>query len=137
MTARRVLAAFTLAVTAGCSSLQPVPVEFITEATPLNVQISDGHRTVDVANPRLSGDTVLGTSWGSPVAIPLRRVQRVSTVRFSGARTAMLIGGLAVIGVLATHTVLTRASGDGSQYCDYDIPPMGPDPVECAYPGNP
>lgn len=136
MHARRVLVAFTLAFTAGCSSLLPVPVEFISETNPREVHIYNGYRTMVMASPRLSGDTVLGSVSGADVAIPLRQVQRVSAVRFSGLRTAVLVGGLLAFGGLATYTMVTRASGDGSQYCDYDIPPMVPG-VDCAYPSNP
>jgi hypothetical protein len=134
---RRLVAAFTLALTAGCSSLRPVPVEFITDANPPEVHIYNGYRMMVIDSPRLSGDTVHGSERGKEVAIPLRQVQQVSAVRFSSLRTTALIGGIMALGGLAAFTILTRANGDGSEYCDYDIPPMVPGSVICGYPGNP
>jgi hypothetical protein len=140
MKTRRVVAAALLPLIGACRSMQPVPVDFIPQTNPAVVYLSDGYGvTQAVANPRLSGDTVHGTTVGGnqPVAVPLNRVQRMSTVRLNPARTAFLVGGLTAVGALMTYAMLARAHGDGADYCDYDRQPTGPGAVECAYPSNP
>lgn len=137
----RVTAAVTLVATTACVGLQPVwdPARFIAETKPPVVYVMKGREAVlTITNPRVTGDTVLGTLPGEsePVVLPLSAVQNIGTVRFSGARTAMLVGGLVALGGLATFAVLSRASGDGSEFCDYDRQPMVPG-VECAYPSAP
>jgi hypothetical protein len=94
--------------------------------------------TQAVAHPRISGDTVHGTTIGGtePIAVPLRQVQRMATVRLNRTRTAFLVGGITIVGALMTYTVLTHAAGDGSQACDYDNQPMIPG-TECGYHSNP
>ena len=139
MNTRRVVAAALLPLIGACQSMQPVPLEFIPETHPAVVYLSDGYGvTQAVANPRLSGDTVHGTTVGGnqPVAVPLRQVERMATVRLNRARTALLVGGLTAVGALMTYAVLARARGDGSEFCDYDNQPMIPG-TECGYHSNP
>jgi hypothetical protein len=114
----RVFGAVVLASTLSCSSRQSVPVAFISSDAPPSVQVSDGYRVVDVAQPRLSGDSVSGLVNGREVAIPLRRVQSITTVRFSSARTVLLIGGVVAIGGLMAYAVTTEGEGELKQ-CDY------------------
>jgi hypothetical protein len=133
------MAAALLPLIGACRSMQPVPLEFIPETHPAVVYLSDGYGvTQAVANPRLSGDTVHGTTVGGsqPVAVPLRQVQRMATVRLNPARTALLVGGLTAVGALMTYAVLARARGDGSEFCDYDNQPTIPG-TECGYHSNP
>jgi len=126
MIERRVTVAAILAVTAGCSSLQPVaePLRFIAETNPPVVYVSYETGAVMVMeNPRISGDSMLGTVPGEsrPVALPLNQVQTVSTVRRNSGRTALLIAGLAGMGAVMTYAVL--ANGTNSNYtCDYNDP---------------
>jgi hypothetical protein len=114
-----------------------VPVEFITEASPPIVHLSDSYGVVvSIENPRLSGDTVLGTAMGQnrPVAIPLRQVQRISTVRFNGGRTALLVGGVAAMGALAAYAALANASGNSGYMCDYNEPSQdGSEREKCGF----
>lgn len=105
--------------TTACSSLQAVPVAFISEVRPTEVQISNGAGVVrTLVNPRLSGDTVMGTALGKPVAIPLREVQRVATVRFSRSRTAMLIGSVVTTTSLIAYVFILDARGKDKVVCD-------------------
>ena len=134
--ARRAAAVAALLVTAGCSSLQPVPVAYINETRPAIVHVSDGFGVVTtIANPRVSGDTVVGTTLGGaqPVAVPLREVQRVSAVRRNSGRTAMLIAGIAGAGALMTYAVI--ANGARSDYtCDYNEPTLdGSEREKCGF----
>ncbi len=124
MTARSLPVAFALTLTAACSSLQAVSLEFINEVKPRYVTISDGYSLTEIANPRVDGDSMLGmTITGDrPVAIPLREVERISTVRFSSGRTVALIGGVAAFGALATYAMLAKGNGDVSTTCDIGSP---------------
>lgn len=128
-----------LATLAACHSLQPVPVSFIPSASPQVVYLSDGNGvTQAVANPRLSGDTVVGTVVGgdAPIAVPLDEVQRIATVRVNRARTVFLLGAVTVGSGLLAYAILTHAAGDGSEFCDYDNQPNLPG-TECGYHSNP
>ena len=129
-----------LATLAACHSMQPVPVSFIHSASPQVVYLSDGNGvTQAVANPRLSGDTVVGTAVGGsgPVAIPLNEVQRITTVRVSRGKTVLLISAFAGAGAMVAYAVLAKANGDSEGFCDYDQQPTGPGATECGYPSNP
>ena len=120
----------------GCQSLQPVPLRYITETKPAVVYVADGFGVVTtVANPRLSGDTVVGTVPGGnrPVALPLREVQRVSTVRLNRGRTAMLIAGVVAAGAFTAYAVLSDAGERSDFTCDYNKPTFGGVP-QCGFP---
>lgn len=114
--------------------MQAVPVAFISETNPPLVYLSDGNGvTQAIANPRLTGDTVVGTTVGSnlDVAVPLREVQRVSTVRVNRGRTAMLISGLVAAGGVVSYVLLNNANGKSTFYCDWSEPKR--DGVRCDY----
>ncbi len=117
----RLLSIGLLAGALACSSRQAVPVDYISAAAPPTVQISDGYRVVDVELPRLSGDSVLGRVNGADVAIPLRKVQSITTVRPSSARTALLIGGAAALGGLVAYAFISDGTGEMVE-CNYDDP---------------
>lgn len=141
MTLSRVAALAALPLLAACRSMQPVSLQYIPEASPSVVYVSDGYGvTQTIANPRLSGDTVHGTTVGGnqPVAVPVREVQQVATVRLNRGRTVMLLGGLTAGGVLLVHTVLSHTSADKAFFCDYNNPNpnQGPDAPQCAFPTN-
>lgn len=124
MTARSV--PVLLVCAAACSSMQAVSLEFVNEVKPRYVTISDGYSLTEIANPRVDGDSMLGMSitGDRPVAIPLREVERISTVRFSTGRTAALISGVAVFGALATYAMLAKGNGPVVTACD------GPSPID-------
>lgn len=115
----RVLTAALLVGALACSSRQTVPVDFISATAPTTVQVFDGYKVIDLQQPEVSGDSVRGTVSGAEVAIPLNRVQLVTAVRFSGVRTAMLIGGVAAVGALMGYAL---ASNEGSEMteCEYE-----------------
>lgn len=125
MTGLRLIAAVTLVATAGCVNLRPVfdPARFIAENHPPVVYVMRGTEAVlTISNPRVSGDTVHGTLVGEnqPIAMPLREVQNIGTVRFNSARTVMLVGAAAVVSALMTYAVLTRGAGDMKVCVDGD-----------------
>ena len=115
----RLLSAALLAGSLACSSRQAVPVDYISTAAPLTVQVFDGHRVFDLDQPTVSDDSVRGRVQGADVAIPIRKVQGMTAVRFSSARTAMLIGGVAAVGALMGYAL---ASNEGSEMtqCEYE-----------------
>lgn len=126
-----------LALTASCSSLQSVSVGYINDTRPAVVHLSDGFGVITtIVNPRVSGDTVVGTTLGGaqPVAVPLREVQRVTAVRRSGGRTAMLVAGIAGAGGLITYAVLSNAGGRNDFVCDYNDPTLdGSEREKCGF----
>ena len=115
----RALSVALLAGSLACSSRQTVPVDFISATAPSTVQVFDGYKVIDLQQPTVSGDSVRGRVSGAEVAIPLSRVQLVFATRFSGARTAMLIGGVAAVGALMGYAL---ASNEGSEMtmCEYE-----------------
>jgi len=119
----RVLSAALLAGSLACSSRQAVPVEFISASAPPTVQVSDGYRVLDVTQPRVSGDSLSGMVNGAPTAIPLRRVQSITTVRHSSSRTVLLIGGVAAVSGLIAYAFISDGSGEMVE-CNYDDPGM-------------
>lgn len=116
---KRPIALVTLALTAACSSIQAVPIEFISEMKPTTVDLYTGYgRHVEITNPQLVGDTVVGTSGGlKTVSVPLAHVEQISARRFSGARTAMLVGSLTVLAALGTYMVLNDDTGEAEDLC--------------------
>jgi hypothetical protein len=105
------LASITVA-SAGCRSWQPSPIERVSPATLANakaVRVTrlDGS-TLEIAGPQLAGDSLVG-SVGSPpqrAAVALRDVQRLEERRVDAGRTggltaAILLGALAVVGIIA------------------------------------
>ena len=124
MRARLVVAAAVLSQSWACSSMQSVPVEFIPEAKPTVVQLTGQHGLrVAVAHPRLSGDTIYGMAGGDKEsAYPLRQIGSITTKRFSGARTALLIGsGVAVAG-MATFFLIISGNSEPELTCGIDNP---------------
>lgn len=117
----RALAAVLLGGALACSSRQAVPVDFITAAAPFAVQVSDGYQIVDVTRPRLSGDSVWGIVNGAEAAIPLRRVQRITTIRFSRARTVLLVGGVAATLGMFAYAMSSKPGSEMTQ-CQYGNP---------------
>ena len=113
------LSALLLLGALGCSSRQFVPVDYITTAAPPVIQVYNGYKMFDVQQPTLSGDSVRGTVNGTSVAIPLRQVQLVSARKFSSARTAALVGGIAIIGGFMAYAMVTEGEGELEQ-CNYD-----------------
>jgi hypothetical protein len=126
----RVFAPLALLAALACSSLQPVadPFQFITETKPPLVYVAYETGAVMVLNnPRVAGDSVIGTVPGESrsVALSRRQVQSVSTVRRHTGRTAMLIGGLVGAAGVVTYAVLINAKGDDAK-CDYSDPKDNP-----------
>jgi hypothetical protein len=133
MKVRRITSAVVVAATAGCSSLQPIPVRAITETRPQVVYITQGNGAVVlVVSPRLRGDSVVGTQ----VALPLRDVQRISVRQVSKGRTAMLISGMVVLSAVGLYAV-TTAGGRSDWYCDYGGPAINELGVPRCGPGGP
>jgi hypothetical protein len=107
-------------------SLQPVsePARFITETKPEMVYVTQGTGAiVEVMNPRMNGDTLVGTRLGAsrnPVILPWRYVQRVSTMRRSKSRTMMLIAGITVASAVSVYAFTQSQNGHAAWACDYN-----------------
>ena len=120
--------------TAACSSIRPVrePARFIAEQKPPVVYVgyvTEGvGYTREMTNPQIVGDSVVGT-WtegNSPASIPMRDVHSVAALRRDGARTAMLLGGAAVVTGVMAYVLLQNAAGNNDWYCDYSPNRRGP-----------
>ena len=122
-TLTRLTATLTLALTVACSSMQRVPVDYINVEKPQVVHLANSHGVVTtVLNPTTSGDTVYGTAMGSkPIAVPLRQVESISTVRHSTGRTVALVAGATSITALVAYAVFTTADNDEDWYCDFGV----------------
>jgi hypothetical protein len=95
-------------VTAGCAIWQAAPVSVIPETNPRLVRLVDGYGVRrDIANPRVSGDTVYGTAQEDDraIAFPLSQVERILIRRVDRGRTAVLVAGLTFVGAIATYAI--------------------------------
>ena len=113
----RRVAAVAVLLTAACSSIQAVPLEFISETKPTTVDVYTGYgRHVAVDNPQLVGDSVVGTDGSrNQVAVPVEHIEQISARRFSSSRTVMLVGSLAVLAALSTYMVLNDDQGEAAE----------------------
>lgn len=138
MSCIRVSLAAVLLGSAACRSVQPVmqPSQFIPRANPEVVIVTyNDNSEVPVAQPRMSGDTLLGT-WqglGEPVAVPMSQVQRIDAVQRDRKRTTLLIAGLTAVTAAGVYALIQATSG--SDVCDYGRPGEGegglPKPYQC------
>jgi len=123
LSVRAPLAALLL-VGVGCMSVRPVtqPAQFIPQTNPdVVLVIYNDNSEVPVENPRMSGDTLIGT-WaglGEPVAAPLSQVQRIDARQRDRTKTRMLIGGIAALTVAMGYVTLEVARGGSGPACDY------------------
>lgn len=126
---RRLATAGLLAATAACARVSEVfdPARFISERSPSVVYVTQRSRAVvTIVNPRVSGDTVVGTVWGEnrPLAVPFSDVHSVSAVRVDGVRTTLLALGVTAGAALTGYILFGTANGHNDWFCDYD-PPQG------------
>lgn len=108
---------------AGCTTLQPVsnPARFIPETNPHVVYVTHaGGAVVAVAEPRVSGDSLLGTWQGLSrrVALPMVQIRRVEAIQRDKTRTTALIAGVTALTATLGYLVAQRAGGT-SPHCDY------------------
>ena len=110
-----------LVLAAACSSMQRVPVDYINVERPGVVHLTNSYGVVTtLLNPSTSGDTVYGTATDSkPVAVSLRQVESISTVRHSTGRTVALVAGATSITALVAYAVFSTADNDEDWYCDW------------------
>jgi len=124
MIVRRLTTAGIVAAMVACSRVREVyePARFISEKNPPVVYVTQRNgAVVTLANPRVSGDTVLGVllAENRAVAMPFSQVHSVAAVRFDGARTALVAAGIALTSALAAHAFFGTANGKNNWYCDY------------------
>jgi hypothetical protein len=108
---------------AGCSTLQPVrePAQFIPAMHPKVVFVTYKNRSIiEVAQPRMSGDTIHGTLQGhsTPIAVPLRQIQSIAALQHNKKRTIIMIAGLSVLTAATIYGIAGSWSGK-AQECDY------------------
>jgi hypothetical protein len=109
---------------AGCASIQPVrdPASFISDAKPAVVYVTHNNGALlTIAQPRVSGDTLLGTWQGAEqsLALSFNELKEVQAMRRDKVRTTFLITGVSLIGVALAYQ-LVRNSGDGQEPCNFE-----------------
>jgi len=104
------------------------PAQFIAEKKPAIVYVVTNRegKVLEIANPRVSGDTVLGTSAAEnlPVALPLSEVYRVAALRPHGGRTALLVAGVTAAAGIVAYAFVQNAAGRNNWSCDYNTPAL-------------
>lgn len=108
---------------AGCATLQPVsdPAAFISATNPQVVYAThNSGSVVAVAQPRISGDTLLGVRQGlsRPVALPLSHLRRIQAVQRDRTRTTVTVAGITTITAVVGFLLLQK-TGDQGPSCDY------------------
>ena len=108
----------------GCVSVRPLrdPARFIVESRPSYVYVThNSGALLTISQPRVSGDSLLGTWQGADqqVALPLNQFQRIAAVQRDKTRTTLLIAGVSMITVSMTY-LLTRGSAALRQPCNFE-----------------
>jgi len=123
MTGSRLALVALILSSAGCATLQPVrdPATFISQTNPQVVYATHKNGSVlAVAQPRVSGDSLLGTWQGlaRPLGLPLTHVQRIEAVQRDKKRTTLVIAGAAALTATLGY-LLVQARGGSGPSCDY------------------
>ena len=119
MTLQRLTLAGVLLSTAACMTVRPVPsvATFVPQQRPQLVWVTyTDNSIVPVMQPRISGDSLVGTWQGlsEPVAIPLGEVKLVQARQQDRPRTRALVGALTVFTALGIFAI-TRSTGNAVQ----------------------
>jgi hypothetical protein len=109
---------------AGCASVQPLsnPAAFISQTRPSVVYVTHNNGAIlTIAEPRVSGDSLLGTWKGAEqsLALPFQEVKEVQALRNDKVRTTFLVAGVSLIGVALGYQLI-RNSGDGQEPCNFE-----------------
>lgn len=124
MSLKKIVPAFLLvSVSSACMTVRPVPApaQFIPQSNPPLVYVTyTDNSIVPVAQPKISGDTLVGTWAGlsEPVAIPFHQIQLVQAKQPARGRTRLLIAGIVAFtaaGVYAIQQLTGNYRRD--QYC--------------------
>jgi hypothetical protein len=134
----RVSLALVLFSSIGCATVQPVPnpAQYIDKAHPsvLYVTYTD-NSSVSVSQPRISGDTLFGTTPGvagsEAVALPLHDLSAIRAPQPDRKKTALLIAAIAVGTAGAVYT-LTQAFGQSCGTNGFHQDPGQPIVTTCA-----
>lgn len=123
MLLRTLVIAGTLVGTAGCMTVRPVlaPAQFIPQTNPQLVYVTyTDNSIVPVAQPKISGDSLVGTWAGlaEPVAIPFNQIQVVQAKQPARGRTRLLIAGIVAFTAASAFTI-SKLTGNyrRDQYC--------------------
>jgi hypothetical protein len=93
--------------------VQPVsPEQVVTTERPTTVRVQrkDGAQFV-MADPRIAGDTLLGSVDGKPARIALSDISNVAVKRDDGTRTAAIIIGVVVVPIVILIAALCGSGG--------------------------
>ena len=124
MTLQRLALAGMLLSTAACMTVRPVPsfIQFVPQRRPQLVWVTyTDNSIVPVMQPRISGDSLVGTWQGlsEPVAIPLNEVKLVQARQPDKRRTTWLIASLGVFTAAGVYALIQKTSGKS----DACVPP--------------
>ena len=99
---RLIIAVVAVAGLVGCKTIQPVssPSNFVSAQRPDLIWVTnEWNEIVPLGNPRVAGDSLVGT-WvglGDEVRIPLSQARNVEAKQFNAGRTLILAGSLAAV----------------------------------------
>ena len=114
-----------------CTAVRPVssPAAFIAEKGPDRVWVNQADSGVWVERPSIKRDTLVGTVFGDPIAIPLSSVQTMRARQAAKGTTALVLGGFTVAGAVLAVIAL-NSHGPAKTFCD-------PASQSCSNPGVP
>ena len=128
MALARVSLALVLFSTIGCATVRPVmdPAQFVAEKRPAALYVTyNDNSSVSVSQPRISGDSLYGTTPGvegaEPVAVPLHDLTSIRAPQHDKSKTALLIAAIAAGtagGVFALTQVFGNSCGSNSFHAD-------------------
>ena len=99
---------------AACTSVGVVgyPAEYLSINSPSHVWITQADNSVvDLHNPQVHGDTLVGFSNGGYVEMPIESVKLMRAQFSSPARTAILAGTSAIVAAVAVSSLMGGGSG--------------------------
>ena len=129
MTWKKVVSVLLLGtMTSACMTLRPVqsPGQYIPKSNPPVVYVTyTDNSIVPVSQPKISGDTLLGTWAGlaEPVTIPFRDIQLVQAKQPDRGKTRMLIIGLTAVTAAGLYAII-KGTGDRPAPCTVQYTPI-------------
>lgn len=106
-------------IVVGCyrwRAAETAPRTFVEAERPAHVRVTTGHSTIEMQEPRIVGDSLIGSGPRQRhhgVRVALADVTRVDTPQLDGLRTGLLVGSI-IIGLAALAYVAVGASLGGA-----------------------
>lgn len=116
---KRPIAALLLATTPACMAATRVaPAQYLSQHQPSQMLVKGNDGTVMVIqNPEMRGEDVVGLEFGTPdtISVPVSQVSEALVKVKSPGRTAILVGGMTILGAV---TIVGFAVAKGGRGCE-------------------